>query len=513
MLIAREVWKYYGATAALRAVSLEVRRGEIHGLVGQNGSGKSTLVKLIAGVEPATSGRIGWQRSGSTQSASWGDDVIGWRRRLHVVHQDFAIAEDLTVADNVCILQPCRGRFGSISRSKETGRAVEVLEGLGLTIEPDSVVRRLDASSRAVIACARALLDVHGDGDVVLLDEISSYLNRQASETLLRRVRTLADAGAAVLLVSHNIGEVVATCDRVSVLRDGELVGTISAQRGEEGKVVDMILGDAGRGEEADVLQRVVRTSVALSAGGLCGGGLAGCDLTVYKGEIVGIAGLVGSGAERLPYVLFGEGVEGGRLEVGGKVVCPVTTAALWAAGVELLPARRLDEAGWGRSSAGENLMLYRQEPRGRNGLRAWINFRREQTRATEVVRGFGVLPPVPTLSLSMLSGGNQQKVLLARRMIRQPRVLLLAEPTAGVDVGARRAIHGYLRSAAAAGSGIVMFSSDLDELCALCDRVVLVVGGRVVGERRGRSLTERELLREIAAVADGHGVVARQRR
>lgn len=513
MLVARDVWKYYGATVALRSVSLEVRRGEIHGLVGQNGSGKSTLVKLIAGVEPATSGQIGWQRSGSTQSDSWGEDETGWRRRLHVVHQDFAIAEDLTVADNVCILRPCRGRFGSIARSQETRRAIRALEGLGLTIDPDSMVRCLDASSRAVVACARALLDVQGDGDVILLDEPSSYLNRQASETLLRRVRTLADAGAAVLLVSHNIGEVVATCDRVSVLRDGELVGTIDAQRGEEGRVVDMMLGDDSRGEETHGVQRVVRTSVALSAKGLCGGGLAGCDLAVYEGELVGIAGLVGSGAERLPYVLFGEGVEGGRLEVGGKVVSPVSTAAVWAAGVELLPARRLDEGGWGRSSAGENLLLYRQEPRGRKVLRAWINFGTEQARATEVLRGFGVLPPVPTLSLSMLSGGNQQKVVLARRMIRQPRVLLLAEPTAGVDVGARRAIHWYLRSAAAAGTGIVMYSSDLDELCALCDRVVLVMGGRIVGERRGRSLTERELLREIAAVADGDGVVARQGR
>ncbi|MHB1526726.1 MAG: sugar ABC transporter ATP-binding protein [Candidatus Dormibacteria bacterium] len=492
--------KRFSGNPALDNVEFQVGPGEIHGLVGHNGSGKSTLVKVLAGVYRPTSGRILWSAKG--ELAHGDGDAFGplSGAAVHCVHQDFAIAGGLSVIDNICVHRSIRSRGGAIARSRERAHVTALLASFGLSVDLDAPAGSLAPSVQALVACARALQDAQGAEDLVLLDEPTSYLDQGASAMLFAKVEALANNGATVLLVTHHLDEAIKVCRMITVLRDGRHVATLPTVGLVEGELVSLMLGGYAAGM---VATRRGGTSASLGnellrGHNVVGGRVRGVSLEVREGETVGVAGLVGSGADELPYVLYGEGYVSGEVWIGGIRVTRVTPRDVWEVGVELVPTKRLVEGGAGAASVRENLMLHRRRLGRRRWLR-WISPRRERMGAVDVLRSFAVRPADPEVALAVLSGGNQQKVLVGRRLVARPRVLLLADPTAGVDVGAKVEIHRAVRSAAKAGCGVLVYSSDLRELCAICDRVLVVRHGKIVKEMWRGTLDEAGLLQEIA--------------
>lgn len=473
----RGVRKAFDGARALSGVSLTVARGEIVALLGHNGSGKSTLVKILAGVLHPDAGLV--ERHATT---------------VHVIHQTLGLVEGLSAIENFDIVSG-RGlrAFAPIAPRKERLRVRELLGRFDAGIDPELPVRALTAAQRTIVAIVRAL-DGWDDGDhLLVLDEPTATLHDDEAAVLLESVRRVAAQGVGVVYISHRLGEVVGLADRAVVLRDGEVVA--EHRRGAYG--TDELLSaiaPARSGHAANASRRRPG-EVALSVRGLRGSSVAGVDVSVRAGEVVGIAGLIGSGMEHVNSLIFGGATPAaGDVVVRGRVVRPGSPRASIRRGLGHLPADRLTRGGIAAHSARENLTLPRLAP-----LRAWhggIHGRREVAEAERWMTRVGARPGSSSQrSLRAFSGGNQQKVLLARWLRLAPAVLLLDEPTQGVDVGAQREIHALLHATAADGSAILVSSSDTRELAQLCDRVVVMRGGRVGDELGGRGLTESALV------------------
>lgn len=498
MLVIEGLNKAFGMTQALRGVSFEIEDGQVHGLVGHNGSGKSTVVKILASVHSADSGTV---RAGPDGRYPLDRSHRSWAmKHFHFVHQDLAIADNLSVLDNLRTLDLQIGQWGLINWDRERAIARRALAGFGLALDLDAPAGSLSPRERALVACARSLQSARGKGDVIVLDEPTSYLPGAAAEVLFSRVSELASSGASVLLVSHHLEEILEHCDVVTVLRDGMCVETIAVEGLIEDDLVEKMLGRTipTCRSSAVVYESIEDEAPVLKLTNVSGRLVSNVSFAGMKGQIIGIAGLIGSGADDLPYVLSGDGFDHGTLQVAGASIQRVDPSATWRAGIEFLPARRDTEAGAGHLTILENLMLHRANDVGMSSR--WISVVRERTQSRGILDQLGVIPANPYAPLRTLSGGNQQKVLIARRMAPKPRVLVLAEPTQGVDVGARLQIHSLVRSAAESGVCVIVYSSDLRELVDLCDRVLVLKRGTVAREVGREDLSESLLLFEVAS-------------
>ena len=490
----RGLSKSFGGALALRDVSLQVRRGEIHGLVGRNGSGKSTLIKVLAGFhapEPGASLTVG-----SVTVTLPVPPGAPKRLALSFVHQDLGLIPGLSILENLRVnrYQPGFGR--RISWQAERARVRAALAFCHLDLDIDRQVSTLAPVERALVAIARALSDASShEGGVIVLDEPTSYLPADEVQTLFTAVRRVAEAGTAVIFVSHRLEEVMSMTDRVTVLRDGEVVGTVETAQTTEEQLIQMILGRS-IGQlypEADPHPG----EVALSARGLTGEVVQGLDFDVHRGEIVGLAGLVGMGQNEVPYLLFGaSSAARGEVVLSGRSlpVAGLTPQHATAAGLALVPGDRLGASGIGHLSVQDNVGL----PVLRQFFsRGSLSSRAEREHVGSLLVSYGVRPPAPERLLETLSGGNQQKALLAKWLQLGPKVLLLDEPCVGVDIGARKEIFARMRTAADAGTSIVMASTEFDDLAHVCDRVFVFRGGRVVTVLSGDALTEERLLEQ----------------
>lgn len=501
----RGLSKSFGGALALRDVSLQVARGEIHGLVGRNGSGKSTLIKVLAGFhapEPGASLTVG-----STTVHLPVPPGAPKRLALSFVHQDLGLIPGLSILENLRVnrYQPGFGR--RISWPAERARVRRALEFFHLDLDIDRHVSTLAPVERALVAIARALSDSSShEGGVIVLDEPTSYLPADEVQELFTAVRRIAEAGTAVIFVSHRLEEVLSLTDRVTVLRDGEVVGTVETSQTTEEQLIQMILG-----RTIGQLYPEVHThpgEAVLSARGLTGEVVNGLDFDVHKGEIVGLAGLVGMGQNEVPYLLFGASGASGEVVMAGRSlsVTGLTPARAAAAGLALVPGDRLGTSGIGHLSVQDNVGL----PVLRQFFsRGTLSSRAEREHVGNLLVSYGVRPPAPERLLETLSGGNQQKALLAKWLQLGPEVLLLDEPCQGVDIGARKEIFARMRAAADAGTSIVMASSELDDLAHVCDRVFVFRRGRVVSVLAGDALTEERLLEQCYSSSAGRSAAS----
>ena len=479
LLEVRGLTKVYGGTAALAGVNLSIGRREIHALLGENGAGKSTLVRVLAGVDREDSGSITFAgkplpRDRTPRSMS--------DRGVAFIHQDLGLVASMTVAENVA--QYARYALGPLGinwkGTRELTRAA--LARLDVGLDPDALVAELSIAEQALVAITRALAL---DARLIVLDEPTASLAAGEAGRLLAILHRLRDAGVSCILVTHRIEEVLKHCDRVTVLRDGSLVGTRHVTELTRDELVGMIVGDLP--PEASRTHHIPRGGLSrLELVGFHGPGFGPVDLRVAAGEIVAVTGLADAGHLNLVNAMFGaQPVSGGSIRLDGTEYQPSSPARALKRGIHQVPSDRLAAGLATTLTARENLFPNPTQ----HGLRP-IKLRLERRRAEELMDAFDVRPRNCEAQVSVFSGGNAQKLLVARNLAADPRLLLLSEPTSGVDVGARAAIYAKLRQACAAGLSIVMASSDFEEVAEVADRAVVLCRGAVVTVLEGDKIS-----------------------
>jgi ribose transport system ATP-binding protein len=471
--------KAFAANKAVDDVSFELAPGRVHALLGGNGSGKSTLIKMLAGVERADVGQV--RIADQTIALADMTPARAAAAGLQFVHQQRSTFLDLTVAENLAIGGPgFPVAPGGRVRWRETRRRAErALERFAVDADPDQPLGELGPARQAMVAIARALQFQRDDGGILLLDEPTASLPEAEVRLLLDALRRHAERGQTVVFVTHRLDEVFAVADNAILLRDGRVVDEVAPSTITHADLVELIIGRTV--EQVERLRGREGGATILEIEGLRSASVGPVDLTLSAGEIVGVAGLVGSGRSSLLKALFGViPVDAGTVRLDGAPAIFSTPRDAMRGGFAFVPENRADDAAFPELSLLENMSLAVIDDYWSGGR---VRSRRERRDAERLLETYLIKAESVDDPLASLSGGNQQKAIVARWLRRDPRVLLLDEPTQGVDVGARAEIYGLIHRAVDAGSAALVASSDSEELAAICDRVIVLRRGRVVGE------------------------------
>lgn len=499
----RHLSKTFGGVRALTDVSMSVSAGEIHGLLGQNGSGKSTLIKILAGYHKPEPGSELLIRGSSVHLPLHSGEFRA--HGISFVHQELGLVDSLSVLDNLRVGSYEPGRFGRISWRRERRLAQEAMDNLDLRLDLDAQVGNLRDIDRALLAIVRAVRDVEASGKagLLVLDEPTVYLPRNSVDRLFDVMRRVAKRGNGVLFVTHHLREVIAATDRATVLRDGRLAGTVVTADVEEDRLVEMIVGRAVVGSHPEHVGSD-STDVSLSVSGLTGGAVQDLTFEVRKGEVVGLTGLVGMGFEEVPSLVYGSTrARVGRVTALGKVfqASQLSPEVTRRAGMVLVPANRLRHAIVVDLTVGDNVTL---PVLGRHFREFRLRLGELRAAAFDALKRFGVRPSDPDRKMGSLSGGNQQKCVLAKWLQTNPQILLLHEPTQGVDVGARQDIYRIIRQVAESGASVLLASSEQDDLESTCSRVLIFKDGRVARQLSGDRVTADDILEASFTAASG---------
>jgi ribose transport system ATP-binding protein len=484
--------KTFPGQRALDAVDLEIAPGEIHALVGQNGSGKSTIVKILAGYHTPDRGAVA---EVTDVSFELGSAPAAAAAGLRFVHQDLGLVESMTVSDNFRMSRRLRA-LTPLRRSDDRRDAVLALGALGYEIDPTRTIAELAESERTAVGVARALDGAGEDGrfPLLVLDEATAALPGPEVDRLFGALRRVAATGTAVLFISHYLDEVLTIADRVTVLRDGRRVATEASAALTHESLANLMLGRELVAEAAAHTRLEANDGddqPVLSARGVGGAELAPINLDVRRGEVVGIAGLTGSGRDELASLLSGRRLRVGEVVVDGATIPAFNPRAAIDAGLCAVPADRANDALFRANTLRENLTIGDLDPFWSGGR---LRKRAEKLDAKVWIDELDVRPPRSETIIGELSGGNQQKVVMARWFRCTPRVLVLDEPTQGVDVGSKADIHRLIDLASTQGTATVVCSSDSAELERLCSRVIVLQRGVVIAELRGAEITSERI-------------------
>lgn len=487
--------KTFPGQKALIDVDFEVRAGEVHALVGQNGSGKSTLIKCLAGYHEPDLGATAsvWQGgpTGRTETSfRLGDGRAAEAAGVRFVHQDLALVETLDAVENLALGEGYPTKARTIDWRQARRQARRELSELGYDFDVTTPIAELTAAERTGVAIARAMHNWENDVELVVLDEPTASMPGPDVERLFDVIRTVRDRGLAVVYVSHHLDEIFHIADRVTVLRDGRKVDTREMSSLEHDGLIELIVGrnlaEEFRTELAS--DQAVAGEPMLKIDGLVGDSVENLDLEVRPGEIVGVAGITGSGREAIAQLLFGgRRRDAGRVTVDGTDVPTQRPDKAIAAGLGLAPADRKAVGIVPEMTVRENITLPRLGEFFRGLL---FRHRAERIDARGWLDELDVQPRQPEREVKNLSGGNQQKVVLAKWLRLKPKVLVLDEPTQGVDVGAKADIHRLIDAAAEEGMAVLVCSTDSEELVRLCSRVVVMQRGRRHAELHGGEIT-----------------------
>ena len=485
LLEARAISKSFSGVHALRDVSFDVRGGEVHALVGENGAGKSTLIRILTGAEVPDAGSL----VVGGRAVDHLDPDAAHRQRVAAIYQQPSLFPHLTVTENIALALE-RGRlWRRVDWTARRRQAARLLDEVGAVIDPERLAVSLSMPEQQIVEIAKA---VGADARVLVMDEPTASLASHEVERLFRIVARLRSQGAGIVYVSHRLPEVFAIADRITVLRDGCLVATNVAGSVTPDEIVRMMVG---RELTSIVPARAAIGDVVLEVRNLTNAALGLRDVTfeVRAGEILGIAGLVGSGRTELAETLFGIApATGGELRLQGE---PVRIAAPYDAmrlGIAYLPEDRLRHGVVAAMAIDANVTLA-----SLHGYSTWglIDRPAERASAARHIDRLRIKTPSASAAVEALSGGNQQKVALARWLERAPRILILDEPTQGVDVGAKAEIHAIIRERAAAGLACLLISSELPEILGMCDRIAVMRGGTIVSMLPRQGATQEAIL------------------
>ena len=492
VLSARGIRKSFSGVEVLHGVDFTLHAGEVHGMVGQNGAGKSTLVKIINGAYSADAGEIEVHGSALHRAAATGPA----HPAIAMVYQEFSLIPTMTVAQNVYLGREPKGRTRLIDDDATRRATRAALARVGADIDPDRLVEDLPVGSRQLVEIAKAISQ---EASILILDEPTASLAAAEIQALAGAVDRLTAEGITVVFISHHLNEVMQLCDRVTVLRDGRV--TLSAPIAEV-TLASMIEGMLGQSLESALAYQpraIDRTGIPLlRVAGLANGRLHDVSFDLYAGEILGIAGLLGSGKSELLRAVYGiDPVQAGTIELDGRRVVIRSPANALAAGIALVPEDRARAGLVREHSVGDNILMAAWNRYARAGL---VDDRAAIQAASSFVDQLHIQVRGLSQMVKTLSGGNQQKVVVAKNLSVSPRVLLLDDPTVGVDVGSKREILTYVRALAAAGTGVILVSSELEELSGLADRVLVMRGGtaRSLLDRAGSALSQEQLSRAI---------------
>jgi simple sugar transport system ATP-binding protein len=472
LLELEHVHKSYGGLHALQDVSLGVCRGEIHCLAGQNGSGKSTLIKIVSGVEQADSGKLLFDG----QPLLAGQTTNSIKRGIHVIYQDPSLFPNLTVAENVVISETLAKQRKHINWRNLWERAGEVAAKIQLKIDLKAPVRNLSFAQQQLIAICRALSN---DVRLLIMDEPTTALTRREVEILFKVVRNLQTKGISILFVSHKLNEVFEIAQRFTVLRDGKCIGTYDRQALTVPKLVTLMTGQELATEP--FRNSPQETTPLLEISHLSRKGeFDDISFIVREGEVLGLTGLLGSGRTELALALFGlSQPDQGQIRIHGRPVRIGSPQAAIRLGLGYVPEDRLRQSLIIGQSIGSNIILSTcGHLLNRFGL-IDVNRRNQEVHAS--IQRLGIKVSDPDLPIETLSGGNQQKVVIARWLATKPKVLILDSPTVGIDVGAKSSVHELIHELAAAGVGIILITDEIDEALNNCARVLLMRSGRII--------------------------------
>jgi ribose transport system ATP-binding protein len=481
--------KHFPGVRALDGIDLDVIAGEVHCLLGQNGAGKSTLIKVLAGAHQPDAGRISWQG----EQVRLPDPQAALKRGIATIYQELDLVDGLTVAENIHLGHERRSRWGLMAARESNAAAAALLRRLGHPeVSPTLEVGRLSAAGKQIVSMARALSH---EARLIVMDEPSAVLDQEEVGRLFRVIRDLAAQDVAIIYISHRLEEIRQIGDRVTVLKDGRTVATglqvadtptSEVIRLMTGRAIDYVFPDRGEGAPA--------ADPVLEVTGLTRTGeFRDVGFQVRPGEIVGLAGMVGSGRSEILETIYGaRKATAGTVKVGGRTLRPGRVGSAMAAGVGFAPEERKSQALVLRDPVYRNVTLASLPRFTRHGF---LDSGAERRAAAEHIESLDVRPPDVERAAGTLSGGNQQKVVLARWLLRDCRVLLLDEPTRGVDVGARTEIYALIRALAANSIAVVVVSSEIEEVIGLSDRVLVISDGSLVHECPADQIDEHQVL------------------
>jgi rhamnose transport system ATP-binding protein len=486
--------KRFGAVRAIRHADIAIRAGRVHALVGENGAGKSTLIKIISGVEAADAGAVEFEG----RPVSIGSTTDAMQLGIATVYQEPQLFGELTVSENIFTGREIR-RAGRVAWAEQNAKVVELLELLGLPARYATVpVGDLSIAAQQQVSIAKAL---GGEAGVLILDEPSAILTDTEIEVLFGVVRRLTAAGVAVVYISHRLDELFRIADEVTVMRDGATIGThpigeLTVRRVAELMVGGILSDERPHRDIPDGAEPVLELAGLARAGKF-----SGVDVTVRRGEIVCLYGLVGSGVSEIAACVYGiDRATGGEMRVRGRAVAPRSPREAQKLGIALLPANRKLEGMFGFQSIAFNISAAQLRLLSRLGT--FVDRARERSVATDLIKRLAVRTPDERVPISAMSGGNAQKVVLARQLVRRPDVMVLAEPTQGVDVGAKEEIHRIITELADGGTAVLVVTSDLPEALRIADRLQVVRNGTTTVEF-GPDATQVDVLAAAAGAED----------
>ena len=493
-----KISKSYGAVRALRDVSIRVRPGTVHALVGENGAGKSTIGKIVGGATDPSDGRLFVDGTEVRFTRPRDALAVG----IATVHQELALLPSRSVIDNVFLGIETRKRY-TIADREQRRIFGELVERWSFALDPDTIVGRMSTGDQQKVEIVRALAR---DARLIVMDEPTARLTAPETAQFHEIVRRLRAQGKTIILVSHFLGEVLELADTVTVMRDGEVIRTSDASAETPDALVRAMLGADLDPNFVPASERRYGEPPVLEVRGLSGPKFRDVSLSVHPGEVVGIAGMVGSGRSELLRTIFGaEPASSGQVILDGRPLARKRRPRhALAQGIAMLPESRKDEGLLLKRSVRENIVLPHLTMVSKYGV---LRADREERIAGDMVERLAIKCPGTGAGVSALSGGNQQKVVLAKCLLNKPRVLLLDEPTRGVDVGAKRAIYDLIHEFVRAGGAVVLVSSELEEVLGLADSVVVMRRGQTTAAlSREQATEERVLAAAFGTTGDGQG-------
>ncbi len=493
VLSLRGISKSFPGVKALSDVQLDLYPGEVTALIGENGAGKSTIVKVLTGVYQPDAGTItldGQDLRFPTPDAASAAGVTA-------IHQETVLFDELTVAENIWLGHAPRGRFGLIDWTAMREGAKRLLDSIGARLDPDARLKDLGIASKHLVAIARAL---SVDARVVIMDEPTAALSHKEIHELYELVETLKAQGKAILFISHKFDEIFRIADRFTVFRDGQFVGTGKIAEVSEGKLVQMMVGRSVD-QIFPARSHNVGEPVLTVAGYSHPTEFADIGFTLHRGEILGFYGLVGAGRSEVMQALFGiTRPSKGACRIGGRVAVIRSTAEAVEAGIVYVPEDR------GRQGAVKGLPIFQNvtlPSLGAVSRGGFLKMAEEFKLARDYTQRLDLRAAALDQDVGLLSGGNQQKVVIAKWLATKPRVIILDEPTKGIDIGSKAAVHEFMAELAAEGLSVIMVSSEIPEVLGMSDRVIVMREGRIVAEVSGAAMTPEALVRAAAGIEE----------